>query len=87
VLTVETNYTTPEALELAQAYLTEQGITAVYELRQRPIADAVLKTAVAHKNDLLIMGGFGFRPVQHMVLGSTVDRMLHEFRHPMLICR
>ncbi len=87
VLTVETNYTTPEALDLAQAYLQEQEVTAVYELRQRPIADAVLETAVAHKNDLLIMGGFGFRPVQHMVLGSTVDRMLHEFRHPMLICR
>jgi len=87
VLTVETAYTPAAALTAAQEYLAEYDVAAEYILREKPIAEAVLETAVAHHNDLLIMGGFGFRPVQHMVLGSTVDHMLHEFQHPMLICR
>jgi nucleotide-binding universal stress UspA family protein len=87
VLTVETPYTPAYALNAARAYLEDYEVDATYVLREKPIGEAVLATAVAHHNDLLIMGGFGFRPVQHLVLGSTVDQMLHEFQHPMLICR
>ena len=87
VVTVKTSFTPAEALTAAQAYLDEYGVEAEYILREKPIAEAVLDTAVAYNNDLLIMGGFGFRPVQHLVLGSTVDQMLHEFPYPMLICR
>ena len=87
VLTVETQFTSADALQAAQKYLADYDVRAEYVLREKPIAEAVLETAVTYNNDLLIMGGFGFRPVQHMVLGSTVDQMLHEFRYPMLICR
>ncbi len=87
VLTVETAYTPASALDTARAYLAEYDVAATYVLREKPIGEAILDTAVAHNNDLLIMGGFGFRPVQHLVLGSTVDQMLHEFPQPMLICR
>lgn len=88
VLTVVTEYTPPTALDTALAYLAEQGIedvTAV--IGEKPIAAALLGTAVAHQINFLIMGGFGFRPVKHMVLGSTVDQVLREFGHPILICR
>ncbi|WP_420644413.1 universal stress protein [Candidatus Leptofilum sp.] len=88
VVTVETEHTSAEALERAQAYLTENGVQDVdYVLRQRPIADAVLETAVAQDIDFLIMGGFGFRPMMHLMLGSTVDTILRRFKHPILICR
>jgi len=46
-----------------------------------------LEVAREYKSNLLIMGGFGFRPVLNMVLGSTVDQILREFRQPILICR
>ncbi len=87
VVTVETEYTSPEALERARSYLELHGVTAEYVLRQKPIAQAVLETAETHQSHLLIMGGFGFRPVLHLVLGSTVDHVLRAFRYPVLICR
>ncbi|HSO26622.1 MAG TPA: universal stress protein, partial [Anaerolineales bacterium] len=62
VVTVKTSFTPAEALTAAQEYLDEYGVTADFELRDKPIAEAILDTAVAHNNDLLIMGGFGFRP-------------------------
>jgi nucleotide-binding universal stress UspA family protein/uncharacterized ParB-like nuclease family protein len=87
VVTVETKYTSAEAVEAARAYLAEYDVTAEFVLRKGDIGAAVLETAVACNADLLIMGGFGFRPVPHLVLGSTVDQMLHECKRPMLICR
>ncbi len=88
VVTVETEYTMPAELEQAREYLADYGITDVtFVLRQKPIAQAVLDTAVTHQSNFLIMGGFGFRPVKHLVLGSTVDDILRHFPHPILICR
>ncbi len=88
VLTVETENTSAAALEKARAYIEQYGITDVeYILRQKPIAEAVLETAVAYNRNEIIMGGFGYRPVKHLVLGSTVDHILREFKEPVLICR
>lgn len=88
VVTVVTENTPPETLDEARAYLEERGVDgAEYVLKQKPIAEAVLETAVAYDSNLLIMGGFGFGPVKHIMLGSTVDHLLREFKRPMLICR
>lgn len=88
VLTVETEHTSAAALTRAQAYLEEHGVQDVtYLFGKMPIADAVLDTAEAHQINYLIMGGFGFRPMMHFMLGSTVDEILRRFHHPILICR
>lgn len=88
VVTVETEYTSAEALERARTYMAEHGIMDVnYVLRPLPIAEAVLETAETYNIDYLIMGGFGFRPMMHLMLGSTVDTILRRFKHPILICR
>ena len=88
VLTVETNHTSPEALQQARAYLEQHNVSQVqYILRSRPIAQAVLETAATHRSNLLIMGGFGYRPMMHLMLGSTVDHVLRAFKYPVLICR
>lgn len=88
VVTVETEHTSAQALERAKAYLEEQGVfDATFVLRPMPIAEAVLETAAAYNIDYLIMGGFGFRPMMHFMLGSTVDEILRRFKHPILICR
>ncbi|MCP5096602.1 MAG: universal stress protein [Chloroflexi bacterium] len=88
VVTVDTDRTSADALTYAQAYIESYGIlNATYVLRQKPIADAILETAVEYDCNTLVMGGFGFRPVKHLVLGSTVERVLKEFRNPVLICR
>lgn len=88
VVTVETEYTSADALERARAYLQEHGVfNAELVLRQMPIADSILETAVEYDIDFLIMGGFGFRPMMHLMLGSSVDTILRRFKHPILICR
>jgi nucleotide-binding universal stress UspA family protein len=88
VVTVETKHTPKAALQQANAYLEQQGLDNITTLlRRQPIGDAILETAEAHDINLLIMGGFGFRPIMNLVLGSTVDQVLREFKQPILICR
>lgn len=88
VLTVETENTSPATLDKARRYIEQFGIVdVIYELKQKPISEAVLATAAAHSVNEIIMGGFGYRPVKHLVLGSTVEYILREFNQPILICR
>lgn len=87
ILTVETKFTSSESALVAQAYLDEYDVAANFILRKGNIGDVVLETSAMNHCDLVIMGGFGFRPVPHLVLGSTVDQMLRGCTQPMLICR
>lgn len=88
VITVETEYTSVSTSDQARAYIEKYDIPNVsYVVRGKPIAEAILQTAEEHQCDMIIMGGFGFRPMLHLVMGSTVDQLLREFQHPMLICR
>lgn len=88
VVTVKTAYTSETALTRARDYLQQHGVTrADYVLCEGPINEAILETAAARDINLLILGGFGFRPALHLILGSTVEHMLREFKQSMLICR
>ena len=88
VVTVETKHTSHMALQRARAYFDSRGVNNVeYLLRPGSIGDALLEVAETRKCNLMIMGGFGFRPVLNLVLGSTVDQILREFEQPILICR
>ncbi len=87
VVTVETPYTTAAAAQRAGEYLAQYGIEAELIVRQEDIAGAIMETAVSRSINLIIMGGFGFRPLVQVVLGSTVDKILRQFKYPILICR
>ncbi len=88
VVTVETAQTSEEALERARRYLEQHGVTNVdYVLRQGPIAEMVLETAATYRSNELFMGGFSFRSLRQLTLGSSAERILREFPHPMWICR
>jgi nucleotide-binding universal stress UspA family protein len=51
------------------------------------VAEAILETADTQQSDLIIMGGYGARPLLEVVLGSAVDEVLRKSHKPMLICR
>jgi nucleotide-binding universal stress UspA family protein len=88
VVTVQTPNTSATAIDRARSYLERHEITwAEYVLHDGSINEAILKTAESRDANLLIMGGFGRRPVFRLVLGSTVEHMLREFKQPMWICR
>lgn len=88
VVTVETEYTKPPALERARSYLRSHGLNDVnYVLKKGAIAEMVMETAEAFECNMLFMGGFSFPSLRQLTLGSSAERILCEFPYPMWICR
>jgi nucleotide-binding universal stress UspA family protein len=88
VLTVaENDETASKTLTHAREYLELHGVQATFVRKEGAVADEILAVAEEHETDLLVMGGYGFSPVLHIALGSTVDKVLRKGRQPVLICR
>ena len=71
----------------AQRYLENHGVQATYLKNSGQVAEVILKTAEECKSDLIVMGGYGWRPELEVVLGSAVDQVLRESLTPVLVCR
>lgn len=76
-----------DILEHARLYLIARGVSATYVSDEGDVAGAIRRATEAHRCDLIVMGGYGFRPLIEVVLGSTVDQVLRWRRWPVLICR
>ena len=76
-----------DVLEHARLYLIARGVSADYVAGEGEAVDVIHDTAEAHDCDFVVMGGYGFRPLLEVVLGSTVDQVLRWRRWPVLICR
>jgi nucleotide-binding universal stress UspA family protein len=88
VVTVETAHTSEVALQRARQYLAKHKVMDVkYVLKEGPIAELVLETAAQTDSNLLLMGGFGFRAMRSLTLGSSAEQMLRDYPHPMFVCR
>jgi nucleotide-binding universal stress UspA family protein len=71
----------------AKTYLSLAGVEAAYLLPVGPPAQTLLETAESQNVDFMIMGGFGMSSMKSLVLGSTLNRVLLEYKQPILICR
>lgn len=87
VLTIAKNSHDRQILSEAQSYLEARGAKATYILTEGDVPETILQTVARQQCDLLIMGGYGFKPVLEVVLGSSVDHILREIKCPVLICR
>lgn len=88
IISVEENGRVGEnSLEQARKYLTDRDIQAEYLLKEKPVAEALLKVAKEQDCDLLLMGGYSANPILQVVIGSTVDQVLRESARPVLICK
>jgi nucleotide-binding universal stress UspA family protein len=87
VTVTEGGEVTPDTLTEAEKYLEQRGVQTIPVGEYGPAADAILRTAVTHDSDLILMGGYGYGPVAEVVLGSAVDGVLRASRQPVLICR
>jgi nucleotide-binding universal stress UspA family protein len=87
VVTVETTRTKIETLQSAKDYLEKQNIEAEYIFQEGDPADEILAAADRSKCNIILMGGYGYRPVIEMVLGSAVDRVIREANVPVFLCR
>lgn len=89
VLTVETAFTKPDALERARAYLEDRGLSNVtYRLKAAPIGTTIMETALEENSDMIMMGGFGANPVRRLLSGSAVEYVLqHTADQVVMICQ
>lgn len=87
VTVVEHGHITADTLAEASVYLESRGVQAIPVQERAPVAEAILTAAREHDSDLILMGGYGHRPVLEVVLGSVVDQVLRASQQPVLICR
>ena len=76
-----------EHCDAAKAYLEERGLTASYHCGLGKAADVLLSTARDDRRDSIIIGGYAYNPFLGVLLGSTVDTILREFKQPVLVTR
>jgi len=66
------------------AVLAEQGLSAGYELLDKPTVDGILETSAIQQADLIVMGTHGRKGLSRMVLGSTAGKVLEQSPYPVL---
>ena len=66
------------------AVLREQGLTAQYELVDKPSMEAIVKTGKSQEADLVVMGTHARRGLSRLLLGSTTAKVLQHSPYPVL---
>jgi nucleotide-binding universal stress UspA family protein len=64
--------------------LSDQGLSAGYELLDKPTVDSILETSATQQADLIVMGTHGRKGLTRMVLGSTACKVLEQSAYPVL---
>ena len=64
--------------------LSDQGLSARYELLDKPTVDGILETSAIQQADLIVMGTHGRKGLSRMVLGSTACKVLEQSPYPVL---
>ncbi|MEX2160389.1 MAG: universal stress protein [Anaerolineales bacterium] len=74
-------------LQKAKGYLISQGVEDAKYISERGQAGPlVIETARAHKCDFVLMGGYGKGGFMEVMVGSTLDYVLREFKGPIWVC-
>jgi manganese transport protein len=74
-------------LETAAAKFRAAGLTARTHLALGDPPKEILKTAIAENCDLIAMASHGHKFVGDMIYGSTIHKVRHEARMPVLLVR
>jgi manganese transport protein len=74
-----------QRLELYRDELAELGVEASYDLGFGEPIDQLARLVDQHAPDLLVLGGHGHRGVADLVHGTTVDRLRHRVKVPVLV--
>ena len=73
-----------QRLEELTKVLIQQGLSARYELVDKPAMEAILKTSASEQADLLVMGTHGRKGLTRLILGSTTNQVLQHSPYPIL---
>ncbi len=64
--------------------LTKQGLTAQYELLDKPTVEAILEISANQETDLILMGTHGRKGLTRLILGSSASKVLEQSPYPVL---
>jgi nucleotide-binding universal stress UspA family protein len=74
-------------IELAKQGVSHNGITLATAIEEGHAADKIVETANRMKNDLIVMGSYGWRGVNKAILGSTTERVIMNASCPILVVK
>ncbi|TFG59582.1 MAG: universal stress protein, partial [Nitrospirales bacterium] len=73
-----------QRLEELTKLLVDEGLSAQYELVEKPSVEAILETSSTQQADLLVMGTHGRKGLSRLLLGSTTSKVLQDSPYPIL---
>jgi nucleotide-binding universal stress UspA family protein len=73
-----------QRLQALTAVLTEEGLSARYELMEKHSVEAILEAGSAQQADLLVMGTHSRKGLSRLILGSTTSKVLRHSPYPIL---
>lgn len=76
-----------KVLASAKDMASGQGISIKTEIKEGNAAENIIETAEKQKNDLIIMGPYGYRGIDKAIMGSTTERVIANAACPVLCVR
>ena len=74
-------------IELAKQSVSSNGVTLATAIEEGNAADKIVETANRMKNDLIVMGSYGWRGVNKAILGSTTERVIMNASCPIMVVK
>lgn len=74
-------------LNVARQIASEKGVTLAATVKEGHVGEKVLETAEMLKNDLIVMGTYGWKGVSRAIMGSTTERVIMNASCPVLTVR
>lgn len=74
-------------LNMARQIATEKGVTIAGTVKKGYVGEKILETAEMLKNDLIVMGTYGWKGVSRAIMGSTTERVIMNASCPVLTVR
>lgn len=74
-------------LNVARSIASERGVTLAVTVKEGHVGEKVIETAEILKNDLIVMGTYGWKGVSRAIMGSTTERVIMNASCPVLTMR
>lgn len=74
-------------LNYAKQIASEKGVTLAATVKKGHVGEKILETAEMLKNDLIVMGTYGWKGVSRAIMGSTTERVIMNASCPVLTVR
>lgn len=74
-------------IELAKLSVSGNGVTLATVIEEGHAADKIVEAANRMKNNLIVMGSYGWRGVNKAILGSTTERVIMNASCPILVVK